>query len=627
MAWQANLNYDVKKYHTGKATKMSIVCCSTKCNFRINTTEEGNGPGVFFSKVQPVHNCPGTQKRTRGYPANIIALINTSAVNQFHAQDNSHDTSALCKTVNGASGGIHIRTTVARKLLEGLCGRNKLDQFTQFAHLPAYVKALTENDVNGTFEVHSSKVPGDNRFEYFYVAPGVAKSMWLDLRDNLTVDGCAVFTIVRGALLVCASLTSANDIIILALYYCDAENGDHCARFIKLCLRDFPARVGSKVLIFQDAGRGLIQGCDVNEVLWRRCCHHLVDALNKAEGTVPTELEKLIYILARCTTQEVTDKTIAKMRKDFPSHEAAIDWTVNSMHNFVSSFFIEHGFRSFGQITNNPAEEVNFMILPYRRMAVIDMFMSILKAFAIKYEKDKESAMKRMKLRVRGTTSQFDLVQSAFKVIERRMKSVEGKQVIITAHTPNKLHGTVVLDRKNRIEAVVQLSLTPGSESCICSHCRVHFDTGLLCSCAIALVVASNNKQRRNSNAFSCYDPRLAHEQLRTATWVSQFRHEFTLVPFCIPPCVSEDSMTMLKPWPTQPSKPGRKKKDLKNTTRHRYVCTGCGKTGHNLRRCLRVNLDSVREKLETGKTSNMAQKSKKSNGNTFYTLTRPDVL
>ena len=614
------------KDNVGKATKMSIICCSKNCNFRINTTDEGDGPSVFFSKVQSVHNCPGTLRRKRGYPANIIALMNKSAVNQFQPLHNSHDTNALRKTVNAAPGGIRIRTTVARKLLEGLSGRNRLDQFTQFAHLPAYFKALTDTDFNGTFDLHSSNERGNNRFDYCYIAPGVAKNMWLDMRDNLTVDGCAVFTILRGALLICATLSAADEVIFLALYYCDSENGDHCARFIQKCLRDFPPGAGSKVLIFQDAGRGLIQGCDINGALWRRCCHHLLDALNKALGTVPTELENLIYILARCTTQKLTDETIAKMRKDFPSHEAAIDWTEKSMQKIVSSFFIEEGFRSFGQITNNPAEQVNFMILPYRKMAIIDMLMSILRAFAAKYEESKESAMNRMKQRVHGTSSQFDLVKSAVKLIERRMKSMEGKEVIITAHTANKLNGTVLLSRKNRIEAVVQLSLNPGLEACICSHCRVHFDTGVLCSCAIALVVASNMKQRANSNAFSCYDPRLAHEQLRTTTWVSQYRHEFTLVPFCIPPCVPDDSMNML-PWSKQPSKPGRKKKDIKNTTRNMYVCTGCGKTGHNLRRCLNVNLDSVRKKWETGKTTNMAPKSKKSNGNILYTLNRPAVL
>ena len=407
--------------------------------------------------------------------------------------------------------------------------------------------------------------------------------------------------------------------------YCDKENGDQCTSFIQKLLRDFPPGSAVPVLIFQDAGRGLIQGCERNGVPWRRCCHHLIDALSKALGTVPTDLENLVYILARCTTQNDDEKTIAKMRKDFPNHEGAIDWIVQMKDKVVSSFFIDEGFRCFGQITNNPVEEINKMILPYRFMAIIDMIMSMLRAFAIKYEESKVKAMKRMKQRVPGIPSPFDLVQSAVAVIEQRMKSVEGKTVVITAHTANKLHGSVILDKKKRIEATVQLSLAPGSGACLCSHCRVFFDTGLLCKCAIAVIVASNIKQRVHSNAFSCFDARLAHVQLRTETWVSQYRHESILVPFCIPSSLSMTTMTLL-PWKKQPSKPGRKKKnkDLENTSRNKNWCTGGGRLGHNLRRCLNVNLDSVRLKWETGKSLHtVAPKSKKSDGNAFFTLTR----
>jgi len=617
VSWQAGLNYDVIKSKPKKSDKMTIVCCSKLCKFRINTRLVGEGPTVKYTMVQHEHNCSINKKRERGYTAKIINLTDSSAVAQFHAQGNSHDTSALRNTVNAAAGGIRIQSTLARKLLDALSGRHKLDQFTQFAFLSDYVNTLKLNDPHGTFEVHSSNVAGDNRFEYIYIACGVAKKMWLDLRQNFTVDGCAIFTIIRGALLINAILGSDDELMLLALYYCRAENGDHCARFIRFCLRDFPPAPRSQALIFQDAGRGLIQGCDRNNVTWRRCVRHLVKTLKTEIGSVPSDFEKVVYILARCTTQGLADETIVNMREEFPHHQRAIDWIVKMMDKFVSYYFIELGFRCFRQITNNPAEQVNEFILPYREMAIIDMIKAILEAFAAKYEKNKQDAMKRMQLRVPGTTSQYDLVPSAVKVIEQRIKSVEGKSVIITVQTANRLHGSIKLNKKKRIEATVELSLTHGT--CVCSHCRVHFDTGLLCPCACALIVGSNIMKRTHSAAFSCFDARLAHEQLRTETWVSQYRHEVKLVPFCIPPSLTKNSMTML-PWLMQPSKPGRRKKDFKNTTRSKNLCTGCGTVGHNVRRCVNVNLDDVRETWETGKS----EKWKKAHGNNFYSLTYP---
>ena len=620
VSWQAGLNYDVKKSKPKKSDKMSIVCCTKLCKFRINTRLVGEGPTVKYTKVQQEHNCPSNMKRVRGYTAKIVNLTNSSAVAQFYIQGNSHDTSALVNTVNAAAGGVRIQSTVARKLLDGLSGRQKLDQFTQFAFLSDYVNTLKLNDPHGTFEVHSSNVAGDNRFEYIYIAWGVAKKMWLDLRQNFTVDGCAIFTIIRGALLINAILGSDNELMLLALYYCSAENGDHCARFIRFCVRDFPPAPRSQALIFQDAGQGLIQGCNRNNALWRRCVRHLAKNLNKEIGSVPSDFEKVLYILARCTTQGHIDETIVNMREDFPHHQTAINWVVKRMDKFVSHYFIELGFRCFRQITNNPAEQVNEFILPYRKMAIIDMIKAILEAFAAKHEKNKQDAMKRMQLRVPGSTSQFDLVPSAVKEIEQRIKSVEGKSVIITLQTANRLHGSIKLNQKKRIEATVELSLTQGT--CICSHCRVHFDTGLLCACACGLIVGFNIMKRTHSAAFSCFDPRLAHEQLRTVTWVSQYRHEVKLVPFCIPPSLTKNSMTML-PWSMQPSKPGRRKKDFKNTTRVKNLCTGCGEVGHNVRRCVNVNLDDVRETWETGKSEKW-KLAHRGYGNTFYSLTYP---
>jgi len=49
-----------------------------------------------------------------------------------------------------------------------------------------------------------------------------------------------------------------------------------------------------------------------------------------------------------------------------------------------------------------------------------------------------------------------------------------------------------------------------------------------------------------------------------------------------------------LRPWPKPPALSGRKKKDTKRGNKGTRKCAGCGKVGHNVRRCNIVDLDKL---------------------------------
>jgi len=625
VGWQLKDNKEVRKRSSNKPTKMSIGCADAACSFRINCTQVGKGPTVKFTLVTPGHDCDGTARRKRGYSTSTIVALAPTTVTQFHAQGNSHDTFALLKTVNGASDGLHIGKTVARKLLVHVAGSQRLDAFTQFAHVPSFVDALKQFDPAGRYLLQTTAVPNDNRYVYLYCATGWSLNVWQYLRDTYTYDGAKVKTIIEGCLMAVVTLSANNNLVLLSLLYCDSENFPNSSFCMKQGLEDFPPAPGSKTLVFQDAGIALIAGCGANKLEWRRCSHHAVKKLREKHGAIPADLEKLFYTYFRCTTTAAADSVVVKMRKDFTKHTKHIDWIVARRDKLVSTYFIDGGYKSYDQITNNPVEQLYKFILAERSKPIITMFTSIWHKCAEKLNEERILANARAeKRRSDGKVSQYDLVPVAIEVLSTRSKLITGKEVAISLQTATQLRGSVTLSKSAGITARVELTLgvvpafgPPLPSGVICSHCRVHLDSGLLCGCAIALILAANGSRRPFASAFSMYDSRLAHLERHTSTWVKQCEGEFAVCPYSVPVVPVETQPQTVKPWRKQPPKAGRPKKDnndgrVKPETTNSYHCSGCGIDGHSYKRCPKLDLDRLRESWETGNSTKRTTKDGK---------------
>ena len=595
---------DVKVRHSNSPNKMILGCAANECSLRINAVKVGKGPMWKFTKIKQEHNCNGTVHRQRGYNTDTIFALRKTSVLQFCAQKNSHDATALIKTVNSAADGFRIGQTVARNILSVLGGVQNLDYFTQFAHLPGFVTALTEFDKDGHYELKTTNEPNNNRFVSLYLASGWSKKMWLLLRKSWTYDGAKVKTVIEGCLMNVVALGANNNLVVLALFYCDTENAKNATYLMKLVLADYPPPVDGKILVYQDAGPALITGCIKNGLDWRRCCHHAVCKCRTTLGLLPGDLEMLLYSWFRCTTPAEAERLEAQMRRLFPSQGKHIDWMVERKEKLVSTYFIDSGFISLEQITNNPSEQFFEFVDSVRDEPVISMFISISKKCAEKLSEERALAFAReAKRHINGNVSQYDLVPEAVKELLVRSALVTGKAVIITFQSATKLSGTVTLSKTAVARVELTLDLAIGTVRC--TYCRVHEDTGLLCACSIALIAASNAIRSAFSSSFSIYDVRLAHPQRHTATWVEQCALELPLCPYSVPQGQLEKTANTLLPWPKPPPKGGRPKKvvhrkEQNPLKRNSYYCSGCNLEGHSIRKCENVNLDHLRTVWET---------------------------
>ena len=533
--------------------------------------------------------------------------MNPSSVFQYHVQGNCHDATALINTVKESVGGLQIDKTVAYKLISHISGRHKLDFFTQFAHLPAFVAALRLFDVNGHYELKTTMEPNNNRFLSFYAATGWAKQLWRLLRNNITFDGCKVRTIISGCLLFVVTLGANNNLTLLATLYCASENENNATLCMQNVLEDFPPHEGCKTLVFQDAGTALIAACTNCGLDWRRCSHHTVKKCRETNGYLPADLEQLFYAFIMCTTPEAEKSLKQKMSKDFPAHSKHINWMLKKSDKIVSTNFLDVGHISLGQQSNNPCEQLNEMVSLERELPVVEMIIGIYTKMATKLVAVRDQANARsLKRNDDGKPSQWDLTPVAVEVLSGRSAEISGKVARVTLLTATKLHGSIILSRTEGTTARVELTLNLDNTGTVsCSHCRVHLDTGLLCACSIGLIVAANATRSAYATMFSIYDTRFAHPQRHTAVWVQQCEIELPVCPYSAPrgPVVKE-TFTVL-PWIFQPRLPGRKKKDKSLKQKYKpgertYHCNGCGLDGHSVKRCQNINLDRYRLALET---------------------------
>lgn len=100
---------------------------------------------------------------------------------------------------------------------------------------------------------------------------------------------------------------------------------------------------------------------------------------DKFAGT-PLELQKTIYALARCTSEDEFDRQVERARVDFASTvklEKILRYIINIREQFVSAWFIDRGFPNHTQITSNPAEQFNKWARDERSLPIISFFEGV----------------------------------------------------------------------------------------------------------------------------------------------------------------------------------------------------------------------------------------------------------
>lgn len=491
------------------------------------------------------------------------------------------------------------------KLLDKIRHWSEIDFFHDFARADSWCAHMSLVDPLGHYDLTVTGEEHNRRFRRLYMSPGAASQIWDKLpRKVITIDGCSVNTIVGGVLLGAFTLSSANELVLLAVMYCEAENAEECTYFLRQMQQHF---TGIR-MVFQDAGQALIAACDAVKLPWRRCAQHLVKNVAKTFSGVTQEFEEYVYVLARSTTQATMASTLAEMRSKSPTMLPAIAWIEEHCPEFVSYYFLERILPSFTQISNNPAEQAWDFLETVRTLPLIAMFSEILRLFALKQvEQDKTAKAAQALVERHDGRARARVSPPALAEIEARSKRVQGKRVDLSCRQRFTVHGTVYLSAQ--VVALVRLEFRDdGSPNAFCSHCKVWRDTGILCEAQLA-VVEEVAKRNDIGQYWSKFGTSFLHKLWTTASWVEQAGVAYPISAFTRFPIILDDPMRV-RPWQFPPKKPGRKraaKPKRRSAETREYLCGACGKRGHNVKRCQEVDLDrycrSLEERLGTVKS------------------------
>ena len=265
--------------------------------------------------------------------------------------------------------------------------------------------------------------------------------------------------------------------------YCASENKEGVVYFMERILEDFP----ELELVFQDAGKALIAGCDAIGVAWRRCVFHIGKKAREEFGRIDKKFLDTLYGIAKLTSEALYDAAFAKMRINFPKCGRALDWIEERKESFANFVYMRRGFMSLYQATSNPAEQHYKFVRELRELPVISMMQAILQKYSSKYLNQLDEAQsvdKKLKKALHIQYSRLKLVPMAILVLEKSLELMKTKSVSFSSISHNGFSATVDLgggDSSN--VSVSKLGDDFGVE---CSYCQVWEDSGLLCNCAVA---------------------------------------------------------------------------------------------------------------------------------------------
>lgn len=528
------------------------------------------------------------------------------------------------------AGGLEITSQLARSVAR-LRKPTRLSSFTEIQALPAFIAFLNQKDPRGRYElsVADPDVAGIKRFLWFFFAP----SWWIldatHVQPLLTVDGTAIQTILMGALLIAVTKSANNNLYPLAMMYCDFESAANVEVFGARLRKLFPSQEDA----VSDSGTGLVAGLDnagfrrnggcfwhityknvPTEVRrrWVLFCHD--SRVLKFPGVpkaLQDSLKELLHLPSEAQYREKLDEIRGRpfqlRKKSYPIA------SVNEVLDYVDTRFQEEHlclwltlrldppFVRYGQTTNNPAEQENNVVGDARGLPIISMVLNILSKDNETRCKHQASAEERFNAsQASPNLSRLRLTPFVVTDAEEVLARCKRWEVDIHVLTGMSLKVTVRhgkdLAQDQRVELELRADGTMAVERC----CGLEKELDRPCAFMLIALDRASKRRKPSPNPWTPFDPRFYGKFWLTSTWVAQYHTVAQSINVAVEKLARDPAIL---PWSSQP-KVGRPKAMPEFTPvegRAYKTCWGCGKQGHNLSRCVNVDLDLLYQNLTQG--------------------------